>query len=930
MPTRRVLLLSVVLTLCSPGELSKEIPKAETSGTDKLQIPVEMRVQFLVPPELNAVVPLQLTVRSEIELTESEVEFQLPKQFEMVIAPLDVARPVRAGEEQTYVAHVRRVEIEEAEIVAYLKGASGDFHFAKRTQVFVGGGTGHAYVEPNPRRYFSPQGISKGISLSGAVPPPLSSRSPRLVRKGRQGTSEATNISPSVPGPGQIVVWGYIYSQDRNGIPQTVRYARVEIWDEGLVFDTKLATGYTDNSGYFQSPALSNTDDWGTLDIYIKVYATDDYSVNVTDFNGTLYSEKSTTTSNVPDGYLEKGFPSTNPISDINRRPAYFIYDKIANDAYDYLLNQVGWDNSYNLQVRWSATNNTDGTHYHPGGSIDLLVFDRWDTDVFFHEYGHFVMYKIYGNVLPDAPNCIPHWWSDNRSNGCAWVEGWADFLQGAIQNDRYLTQTEDEIWTIDMEIPDPPASGSDSEGAVAASLWDVFDSATETWDTINLWINGPSSKGIWYIANTYRPVDAQGFYDQWYSNGGGNQREVASIFDHHLVLAPPAPPALVSPSNGQTGVSTSPTLSWTASSGTTGYDVYLGTSSPPPLSITNLSSTNYAAGPLTAGLTYYWNVVARNSNGGTASPIYTFTTLALPVVGLTPSTLNLGEEVLGTTSAPQTVTLANVGNAVLNITSITASGDFAQTNDCGASLAATASCTLSVTFTPTAAGSRTGALTITDNASGSPHTVALAGTGTDFSLSSDPTSRTVTAGQSATYTLSVGPVSGFNQAVALSCTKPTQMTLATCTVSPSTVTPDGTNAATVTVTVTTTARGMAPPFGGPREDRGERRAPLFGGHRPPLQLPLQVWLLALLAVTVVAAAFRPPHGNVRLKPNTAFPLAGALLLVLLWAACGGGGGRGGGNPGTPLGTYTLTVTGTVATGSGNLGHDLTFTLKVN
>ena len=123
----------------------------------------------------------------------------------------------------------------------------------------------------------------------------------------------------------------------------------------------------------------------------------------------------------------------------------------------------------------------------------------------------------------------------------------------------------------------------------------------------------------------------------------------------------------------------------------------------------------------------------------------------------------------------------------------------------------------------------------------------------------------------------------------------------------------------------------MAPPFGGPREDRGRRRAPL---QDPPLGrhsgLPLQVWLLALLAVTVVAAAFRPPQANVRLKPNPAFPLAGALLLVLLWAACGGGGGGGGGNPGTPLGTYTLTVTGTVTTGSDNLNHGLTLTLKVN
>jgi hypothetical protein len=297
----------------------------------------------------------------------------------------------------------------------------------------------------------------------------------------------------------------------------------------------------------------------------------------------------------------------------------------------------------------------------------------------------------------------------------------------------------------------------------------------------------------------------------------------------------------------------------------------------------------------------------------------------------LSTTSLAFAGQLLGTTSATHTVTLSNSGDLPLGIVSIVASGDFAQANNCSTSLAGGASCTISVTFTPTATGDRSGSVTITDGTPGSQHTVTLSGTGTDFSLSSDPTSREITAGASATYALSVSPVSGFNQSVALSCTKPTQLTLATCSVSPSAVTPDGTNAATVTVTVTTTARGMAPPFGGPRWHRGGLRAPL---QDPPLGrhtgLPLQVWLVALLAVTVVAAAFRPPQENVRLRPDATVTLAGALLLVLLWAACGGGGTPPAPHPGTPAGTYTLTVTGTVTTGSGNLSHDLTLTLKVN
>jgi hypothetical protein len=84
----------------------------------------------------------------------------------------------------------------------------------------------------------------------------------------------------------------------------------------------------------------------------------------------------------------------------------------------------------------------------------------------------------------------------------------------------------------------------------------------------------------------------------------------------------------------------------------------------------------------------------------------------------------------VGTTSAAKTVTLTNTGNATLDITSISASGDFAQTNDCGSSVAAGAGCLIQVTFTPTRQGGRTGAITLTDNAANSPQLVSLSGTG--------------------------------------------------------------------------------------------------------------------------------------------------------------------------------------------------------
>ncbi|MGA2476217.1 MAG: choice-of-anchor D domain-containing protein [Terriglobia bacterium] len=116
-------------------------------------------------------------------------------------------------------------------------------------------------------------------------------------------------------------------------------------------------------------------------------------------------------------------------------------------------------------------------------------------------------------------------------------------------------------------------------------------------------------------------------------------------------------------------------------------------------------------------------------------------------LVSLSPTSLAFGNQSVGTTSAAQTLTLSNTGSAALSITSLALTGtnasDFAQTNTCGSSVAASANCTISVTFTPAASGSRTASVSITDNASGSPQTVSLSGTGTGTAalVSLSPTS---------------------------------------------------------------------------------------------------------------------------------------------------------------------------------------------
>ncbi|MDX6345231.1 MAG: hypothetical protein QOF84_21, partial [Streptomyces sp.] len=109
--------------------------------------------------------------------------------------------------------------------------------------------------------------------------------------------------------------------------------------------------------------------------------------------------------------------------------------------------------------------------------------------------------------------------------------------------------------------------------------------------------------------------------------------------------------------------------------------------------------------------------------------------------VTATPSALNFGSVATGSTSAAQTVTVSNPTGSAASVSSISASGDYAQTNTCGSSIAANGSCTVSVKFAPTATGSRTGTLTV--NAGGTTNTVSLSGTGTAPGpiLNTDPAS---------------------------------------------------------------------------------------------------------------------------------------------------------------------------------------------
>jgi len=183
-------------------------------------------------------------------------------------------------------------------------------------------------------------------------------------------------------------------------------------------------------------------------------------------------------------------------------------------------------------------------------------------------------------------------------------------------------------------------------------------------------------------------------------------------------------------------------TLTNTGAATLTINKIYLAGLNPGDFSEANTCGTSIASGA-SCTISVTFTPTAKNtrkallaiSDSDPASPQAISLSGTGTVVSLSKKRLLFGSQPVGTSSAPQNVTLTNVGSTQLNFTGITITGtnaaDFSETNTCGTNIAAGASCTIRVTFKPTAQGARSAAVSISDDGGGSAQKVTLTGTGT-------------------------------------------------------------------------------------------------------------------------------------------------------------------------------------------------------
>ncbi len=276
--------------------------------------------------------------------------------------------------------------------------------------------------------------------------------------------------------------------------------------------------------------------------------------------------------------------------------------------------------------------------------------------------------------------------------------------------------------------------------------------------------------------------------------------------------------------------------------------------------------------------------------------------TAALTGNGISPlvvsnSGLGFGSVDVGA-SVSQILTLTNNTGAALAIANPGASGDFTTTTACSATLPAQSSCNVTVIFTPSATGARTGTLNFAlANLTGALASTTLSGNGIDFTQTVGPASAQTIAGLSISTTGLTSPIAGFAKPVSLTCT--TTAPASTCLPATSHFTP-----ATPTsdaVTITTTAQYAVIGYGGIGEG-------LFGT------------CLILTSGTLLLRRRRRSSGTLTLT----FLVAGTAALALSGSGCSGK-QPALNTPYTPAGTYTYTVTTT----DGFLTHSATYTLVV-
>lgn len=327
---------------------------------------------------------------------------------------------------------------------------------------------------------------------------------------------------------------------------KSVRYATVKVIESGL-FGGTLGTGYTDSQGNY-SISVNYT---GTKSLFVRVVC-------------------EASAAKVTSGLLGGTYQGDTDPKDVNASNSstwsfgthYFaatdacwpVLDD-AIDEYQWIDNRTSWKRSQ--IVFWWPVGDWPAHKYDliQGERIELparaTMTNPWTRLSVLHEYAHAVMYSAYGNTMPSGSGPDPHNIFSESSGGFALKEGWAEFMECAIDNNSNNAEDvgeniESNDWYNYVNSGD--FDGDIIEGSVASILWDIFDSRSGDDDGLSLGFNN-SAGSIWYIFLNNHPSDINQFWTYWFQRYAYNQ-QMWSIFYTYGInkdISPPTNPTTVS-----------------------------------------------------------------------------------------------------------------------------------------------------------------------------------------------------------------------------------------------------------------------------------------------------------------------------------------------------------------------------------------------
>lgn len=361
--------------------------------------------------------------------------------------------------------------------------------------------------------------------LSSALADPAAPQPAVVARPDREPLQDrATEGDVGIESHGTFQVyfcWNFI---DKDNVARDQRWASYWVMDEDSVDDDVLASGVTGNDGCFTTGAIPMNEECcasGTQDVYVQICACHS-GVHVTD-DGSVYDTTwiyETSTFTVPSTWDWVNYGDRQASGAMADGFRVFQY---ASNAAAYAANAAGygWGGIGDVHVR-SPSDDCDACYDHYTNTLSIRstgVHDR-SPDIVGHEYGHYLMDYTY------ALGSFPVWFGGAHSfcqagqdHDFVWTEDWANFygatadkgsagVPGAFGDDAitYYGST-----PMAMETFQCSGWGANLESNVAATLWDVVDSAVDGVDG--------ASHGISEVMDVFRNCDSQTF-GQFFDEG--------------------------------------------------------------------------------------------------------------------------------------------------------------------------------------------------------------------------------------------------------------------------------------------------------------------------------------------------------------------------------------------------------------------------